>query len=142
MAKSRITRPVPVPDIDDVSYWEALSEDRFVAPVCTDCQLGWMRPTPTCPRCGGSGSELRDVGSIATIYSWVGVHRALDPSFDDETPYVILLLKAESGARFFARLLGPQPEAPIIGNHVRLETYVQDGHHLPGARLLPQDAAS
>jgi uncharacterized OB-fold protein len=55
------------------------------------------------------------------VYSWVGVHRALTPAFQDDVPYTIATVDLVEGARAFARLVGPEPTEP--GGEV-VATYV------------------
>ena len=101
-----VSRPIPLPDLDDEAWWKALQEGRLTAPWCTACERSWLRPTPTCPRCGSSDWEYRDVSQTGSLYTWVTVHRALDDSFADDVPYTVVVVELDGGARVNARLLG------------------------------------
>jgi hypothetical protein len=47
-----------------------------------------------------------------TVYSWIGVQRALTPEFESEVPYTIAAVELTEGGRVFARLEGPEPTTP------------------------------
>ena len=55
-----------------------------------------------------------------TVYSWVGVRRALDPAFADDGPYTVAAVDLDEGARIIARLDAlADPDATTFGERVR-----------------------
>jgi uncharacterized protein len=62
--------------------------------------------------------ELADASGRGKIYSWVTVHRALDPVFADDVPYTIVAVDLTEGPRMFGRLCGensvPKAELEVI----------------------------
>ena len=83
-----------------------MREGRLTAPWCAACDRSWLRATPTCPRCGSSNWQYRDISHTGSAYTWVTVHRALDESFADDVPYTVVVVELDGGARMNARLLG------------------------------------
>lgn len=101
-----LPRPIPQPDADDEAWWDSLKQGRLTAPWCAVCEKSWLRATPSCPHCGSTDWGYRDVSRLGSVYTWVTIHRALDPSFAAEVPYTIVVVELDGGARLNARLLG------------------------------------
>jgi uncharacterized OB-fold protein len=107
-----VTVPGQVADADSAPFLTALREHRIVLQRCTTCGHVRFPPMPACPWCGGTGSTLVTASGEGTVYSWVGVQRALTPGFESEVPYTIAAVELTEGARVFGRLEGPEPTAP------------------------------
>jgi len=126
-------KPLPEPDHDDADWWDALHNKQLTVPWCRTCDRSWLRVTPTCPRCGLADWEFREAANIGSLYSWVTIHRALDPSFAGEEPYTIGLIELQGGARLY--LLIAQVERELVaGEEVSIE-FTTD--LLPVGRLWP-----
>jgi hypothetical protein len=59
---------------------------------------------PSCPYCGTEGGTDVEVPGTGTVYSWVGVHRAMTPAFAGEVPYTVATVDLDGGGRIFARV--------------------------------------
>jgi uncharacterized OB-fold protein len=80
---------------------------------------------PSCPFCGSADAPSSDVSGHGTVYSWVTVHVALDPDFEDEVPYTVLTveLAEDRGARVVGRLIGaPGPALASAARRSRPST--------------------
>jgi hypothetical protein len=64
------------------------------------------------------------------VYSWVTVHRALDPVFGDDVPYTVLAVDLDEGPRIFGRLCGNA--SPEAGQRVLAVIYAVEGQPLVG----------
>ncbi|HZQ78512.1 MAG TPA: OB-fold domain-containing protein [Acidimicrobiia bacterium] len=109
---------VIAPDVDADSgwWWEALSAGRLLLPRCDACAAWFFPPMATCPRCAGTAVRGVEAGGRGTVYSWVVVHVALDPSFAGDVPYTVVAVDLDEGPRLFGRLLGdrrPAAGAPV-----------------------------
>lgn len=124
------TPPAPDPDVDDAFWWEALRNGQLLLPQCDDCSRTWMRPSPGCPFCGSLRSHTIKAAGNGRVYSWVVVHRALDPAFIADVPYTVLAVTLDEGARLFGQLLDGGPVAN--GMEVRAVIYQANGHPLVG----------
>lgn len=126
--------PAPRPDPDSAPYWEALREHRVVLRTCPACGSRHFPPTPACPHCGHAQVRWDRVTATGTIYSFVAVHRAFDPAFADDVPYVIATVDVDGGARMVGRLSGP----PAIGARVAPEFVDHDGWTELRFRVVPR----
>ena len=104
MEKPRVARG----DADSASWWEALAAGRLQLPTCSAHGHRWFPPAPTCPHCGAPTGPLADATGLGRVYSWVVAHRAFDPAFAAEVPYVILTVDLDEGTRVVGRLIGPR----------------------------------
>jgi uncharacterized OB-fold protein len=111
----------PDVDLDSRDWWAAVSAGRFLLPACGECGYRWFPPTPRCPRCASASVRLESASPRGSIYSWIVVHRALDEAFLADTPYTVVAVDLEDGARMFGRLLDGEP-AP--GRAVEARSYI------------------
>jgi uncharacterized protein len=125
------------PTIDGASaeFWSALEDGRLVVPSCNSCGRHSFPPMPSCPLCGSLDVSQDEVSGAGTIYSWAKVHIALDPAFEPDVPYTVLVVDLREGGRLMGRFLDDD-RPPEAGAQVRLEPYRVDGITLPGFRLV------
>jgi uncharacterized OB-fold protein len=109
--------PAPVPDEDSAPYWAALREHRVQLQTCTSCARRSFPPVPACPYCANPETRWEEVPATGSIYSFITVHRAFDPAFAGDVPYVIATVDLDAGVRMVGRLTG----APAIGARVAHE---------------------
>ena len=98
------------PEIDEDSrwWWDALERDELRLPHCQTCDRSSFPPMPACPHCGSTELTSIEASGAGTVYSWVVVHHAFDPTFADDTPYTVLAVDVDEGARVLGRLLGSE----------------------------------
>jgi uncharacterized OB-fold protein len=117
-------KPTPVVDVDSAFFWDGLREHRLVLQQCRACGRFRFPPMMPCPYCGSRELDQRTLTGRGTVYSWVGVHRALDPAFADDVPYTVAAVDLDEGARVIVRLAaGKDADATAFGACVRA-TYV------------------
>lgn len=110
----------PLPDLDDAEmapYWEATRQHRLTAQRCDSCGTLRYPALPICDHCLHEGSTWVDVSQQGTVWSYVVYHRAFHPSFQDDLPYVVLMVVNDDGLRFTSLLDGPR-EGLAVGSPV------------------------
>jgi uncharacterized protein len=115
---------VPAADADSQFYWDGLRANRLLVQHCTECGRHRFPPMPACPFCAAPGGEVVELEPRATIYSWVVVHRAFQPAFQPDVPYVIAVVELAAGCRLLARL---EHQAPIAAGQEAVGRYVDHG---------------
>ena len=67
--------------------------------------------------------DWKAVSGRGEVYSWVVVHHAPAPGFQEETPYVIawIELVEQAGLRILSNIVGCPPEEVQAGMAVRVE---------------------
>jgi uncharacterized OB-fold protein len=109
--------PAPVPDEDSRPYWAALREHRVQLPKCLSCGRRRFPPAPACPYCGSQQTRWEEAAATGSVYSFITVHRAFDPAFARDVPYVIATVDLDAGVRMIGRLAG----VPAVGARVAPE---------------------
>jgi uncharacterized OB-fold protein len=96
----------PTTDADSVPYWQGLREHRLALQRCVSCGRQRFPAMPTCPYCASPDANWHDDDGAATVYSYIEVRRAFDPTFADDVPYTIATVDLDGGGRLVARIDG------------------------------------
>jgi len=96
----------PVPDQDSAFFWQGLREHKLLLQQCAACNRFRFPPMPSCPWCAADNSSVRESKGLGTVYSWIVVHRAFDPAFAADVPYILASLDLDEGGRTVSRLVG------------------------------------
>jgi len=116
----------PEIDVDTRWWWDALGEGRLELPQCQSCSRSFFPPQPSCSHCGSTAWKRIQSTGKGRIYSWVVVHKALDPLFAKEVPYPIVAVELEEGVRLIGRYRGDtnalREDAPVRTFIYRIET--------------------
>jgi uncharacterized OB-fold protein len=107
--KQKISPAAPEADADSRFFWDGLRQKKLLIQRCGDCGRSRFPPMPRCPYCASAQSSVLEAGGGGTIYTWVVVHRAFDPAFEDEVPFTLATVDLDEGARIVGRLEGAPP---------------------------------
>jgi uncharacterized OB-fold protein len=99
--------PKPVGDRDTQPFWDGVAERRLLVPRCGVCSMWIWQPKPLCPRCHAPDPEWIEVSGDARVVSWTVVHPPVLPVWQDQIPFVILLVELEDapGVRMLGQLV-------------------------------------
>jgi crotonobetaine/carnitine-CoA ligase len=99
-----------------------LQSGRILVARCTACGSEHAFPTPACFSCGKA--ELLEIEHAGTgaVFSWVVNHHPFDGE-DRETPYTVLLVELDGGARIYGNLARDAETRGVLagGMRVRLD---------------------
>jgi hypothetical protein len=131
--------PLDISDLDgeNLAYFKHCAEHDYHLQSCTKCGLLRYPPTTACPWCANPESRWLPVEARGTVHSYTEVHHAIQPSFKQHTPYLVLLVdldvqKGKPSADEALRVLGnlATPDGVLapadmvrkvgIGSHVRM----------------------
>ena len=104
-------------------FWEALSEGRFVLPVCGSCDEAFFPPAAACPRCHAREIDWAESDATGELYAFTRQHRTA-PGVD--SPVVLGIVRLEEGVRLLARIDADYDEL-AVGTPVRLESCPDEG---------------
>ncbi len=96
----------PAPDPDSAFFWQGLREHKLLLQQCGACNRHRFPPMPSCPYCASDKSAVRESKGLGTVYSWIVVHRAFDPAFAADVPYILASIDLDEGGRTVSRLVG------------------------------------
>lgn len=111
----------PLPDVDDpltAEFWRAARAERLVLPSCANCGYLQWPPEKVCPECQHTERVWQEFPAEGTLWSYAVYHRALDPAFADQVPYVVGLVELDAGRKMYG-LMTDDESAVRIGRRVR-----------------------
>jgi len=131
----------PLPAADDLSkpFWGAARQHRLVVQRCRDCGYFNHPPRPACDACQSQQLQFEPVSGRGTIYSFTIMHQPNIAGFEDQIPYVNILVELEEQPLLFmvSNLPGAEKDKVCIGG--RVEVYFEDVNDeitLPQFRLV------
>ncbi|OZG28824.1 hypothetical protein DFR67_107231 [Williamsia limnetica] len=117
MTDALMSAPLPVPDPDSASYWDALAEGKLKICRCVDTGT-WIHPPLERSRITGGPVRFDEVSGYGTIFSFIVIRQPTVPGH--RPPYVTALIELDeqSGLRMSA-VVDAQPHTIRIGQRVR-----------------------
>ena len=113
------------------AFWEGCRAGELRVPRCRDCGRWVWYPASACPECGGGQHEWTRVSGRGRLFTWVTVHRAFLPGYEDRVPFVTALVELEEDARLrLATFLHDRPPGGLrVGLPVEV-TFERIDEHL------------
>lgn len=137
MTVADIPKPLPPDDQVSAPFWDAAREGRLVAPRCRRCDLVFLYPRVTCPRCLGREFDWPELSGRGRVYTCTVVRQAAHPAFQAEVPYVFAIIELDEGPRLASNVVDCPPEdvAPDQAVQVVFDE-IGDGNVVPRFRLV------
>lgn len=85
-------------------YRAALRNGYLPVAFCASCRHQQVIPADTCFACGSDALEIRRHSGSGRVFSWVVNYYAFTADLAPETPYIVLLIELDGGARVYGRL--------------------------------------
>jgi uncharacterized OB-fold protein len=114
------SRPVPAITPEMAPFWEAARRHELVAQRCLECGTFRFPAREVCSRCLSRRVEWERVSGRGRVFSVVVMHQANHPWFAARTPYAVVVVELEEGARMLSSVVGPEPHAIRIGMPVEV----------------------
>ena len=95
-------------------YWDGLREGKLMLPKCEDCDGAFFYPRIACPRCHSRNVGWIQASGKGKLYSFQIAHRALNPAFKIEPPYILAMVELEEGPRLMSNLIDIEPDPDIV----------------------------
>lgn len=110
----------PVPSSTDASgpFWSGCAAGTLRLRHCPVCKISYA-PTRSLCSCGNSELTWVEASGRGSVFSYTVVHRAPDPAFKADLPYVIAIVELEEGAKLLSNVGGCPPEEVTIGMAVQ-----------------------
>ncbi len=131
----------PRPLIDDLTrpFWDAATEHRLVIQRCQDCRHFNHPPRPVCDACHSETLTFEPVSGRGTIYSFSVMYQPNVAGFEDELPYLNILIELEEQPQLFLVSYLPAVQREQVRVDGEVEVYFEDVDAeltLPKFRLL------
>ena len=98
---SRQGRPLPVADDLSQPFWEAGKQHRLVIQRCRECGYFNHPPRPACDASQSQQLQFEPVSGRGTIYSFTVMHQPNIAGFEDQIPYINILVELEEQPLLF-----------------------------------------
>ncbi len=113
-------RPVPEPTGDSEPFWRACRAGRLIVQRCANCQRLQYYPRNMCTECLSERLDWETMSGRGTVYTHSIVHRALNPAFEADLPYVVAVVELDEGVRLISRIVDCTPAKVVIGMTVEV----------------------
>ncbi len=98
---NRQGRPLPVADDLSQPFWEAAKQQRLVVQRCRECGYFNHPPRPACDACQSQQLQFEPVSGQGTIYSFTVMHQPNVAGFENQIPYINILVELEEQPLLF-----------------------------------------
>jgi uncharacterized protein len=89
-------RPRPRADRDTKPFWDGCAARELRVQRCAQCSATRFPPGEFCPVCHSPQARWVTLPGTGTVQSFVVVHRAFDPAFGADVPYVVGLVRLDA----------------------------------------------
>jgi uncharacterized OB-fold protein len=111
-------KPLPSVTAEGAPFWEAARRGALATQHCLACDRQQFPPRRLCMHCGARELDWRTVSSRGEIYSFTIVHRAPEPSFLADVPYVVAVIDLPEGGRMMTNIIDCPPGQVRVGMQV------------------------
>ena len=86
-------RPRPAAEGLTAPFWAAAQNGQLVVQRCQACRVWQQPPSTGCHACGAGPLAFEAVSGAARLFSWTVVRQGLAAGFDDNLPYLVLVVE-------------------------------------------------
>ena len=83
-------------DQENLAYFRHCATHDFHLQRCAACGLLRYPPTTGCPWCGEPEATWTPVDGKGAVYTYAEVHHAIQPAFQGQLPYLILIVELDT----------------------------------------------
>jgi hypothetical protein len=109
------TKPLPVMEKWNASYWQAAKRHEFVAQRCRACGYVHLPPGPVCTNCWSDDQEWVPLSGKGVINSFGVYHQLWHPGFTADIPYNVALIELAEGPLIISQVIGCENDALACG---------------------------
>ena len=135
---SKVTRPVPVPNVWTKPFWDAAKRDVLELQRCQSCRSFQHPPYATCVKCMSIDLQFEPVRGGGAIYAYTIMYHTGNKRFASAVPYASIIVELDEapGALLAGNLLGAPYTEAKVGRRVEvIFEPLNDEFTLPQFRL-------
>ncbi|EHB59257.1 protein of unknown function DUF35 [Mycolicibacterium rhodesiae JS60] len=125
-------KPVPTPSELSGPYWDGAARGELMCQRCRDCGTHFLHAREWCPACGSTDVPWVATSGRGEVLTYTVVSHAPYEAFEQDTPYVIAIVRLSEGAQLMCNIVETDPDSVDVGLPVSV-TFEQRG-----AITLPQ----
>ena len=112
---TQYNKPLPEVTLLTDPFWEGTKKHELRLQLCDDCPEYRFTPKDVCPTCTSVNATWTPVSGAGTVYSYSVVHRGPGPAFQEDAPYIVVMVDLAEGPRILSHMTGCEPEDMKIG---------------------------
>ena len=117
---TQYNKPLPEVTILTDPFWEGTKQHELRLQLCDDCPAYRFTPKDVCPACASVNATWTAVSGAGTVYSYSVVHRGPGPAFQEDAPYIVVLVDLAEGPRILSHMTECEPDDMKIGMPVNV----------------------
>ena len=127
------SKPLPMPDDLTRPFWDAARERRLEIQRCSACGYYNHPPRPLCDACGLEDLAFEPVSGRGSIYSYTVMRQRNVKGFEDDVPYVNIIIELDEQPMLFmiTYMPGSESDKAQIGQRVQVVYEEREGVVLP-----------
>ena len=107
-------------DPDWEPFWAGCKRGVLLIQRCARCEHFRYPPSPICHSCLSPEHLWIEASGKGTLFSFVVAHRALDPYWKGELPYLVGVIELAEGPRLLSNVVGVRVDQVKIGMALRV----------------------
>ncbi len=112
---TQYNKPLPEITLLNEPFWEGTKAHELRLQLCDDCPEYRFTPKDVCSTCSSVNATWTPVSGDGTVYSYSVVHRGPGPAFQEDAPYIVVMVDLAEGPRILSHMTGCEPEDMKIG---------------------------
>ena len=121
---AKYDKPLPLVDEDTAPYWEYCKKHELRMQKCTQCGYIRFPVSIICPKCHSMEAEWTKLSGKGKVYSFIIYRQAFHPSYENDIPYAVAIIKLDEGPCMESNINGCKMEDIKIDMPV--EVYFDD----------------
>ena len=96
---TQYNKPLPEVTILTEPFWEGTKQHELRLQRCDNCLVYRFTPKDVCPMCASVQTTWVPVSGAGAVYSYSVVHRGPGPGFQEDAPYIVVMVDLAEGPR-------------------------------------------
>ena len=99
-------KPLPVINEETVTYWDYCRKHELRMQKCNQCGYIRFPVSIICPKCHSMEAVWAKLSGKGKVYSFVIYHLPYHPSYKDDIPYAVAIIRLDEGPRLESNIIG------------------------------------
>ena len=112
---TQYNKPLPEITLLTEPFWQGTKEHQLQLQRCDDCGTFRFIPKEVCPSCASVLATWTPVSGAGIVYSYSTVYRGPGPAFQEDVPYIVVMVELAEGPHIMSHLIDCAPDQVQIG---------------------------
>ena len=112
---TQYNKPLPEITLLTEPFWQGAKEHQLRLQRCDGCGAFRFIPKEVCPSCASVLATWTPVSGVGNVYSYSTVHRGTGAAFQEDLPFIVVMVELIEGPRIISHLIDCAPDQVQIG---------------------------